>query len=150
MKRDLVHIEKISPDIVVEWRILKADDEGWSSSRCLYAYITTNKKEILYIGKAWGVTVKGRWNRASKENFWNDLERKRGIFEHLVLLGNVTLSYSGRLTSELLVDIETLLIMGEQPWGNIQSKQSRIPRPGLVVECAGVWPGQARFYADNA
>jgi hypothetical protein len=149
MENDIVRIKNISPDIIVKWRLLQPDDEGWLSSQCLYAYITVDKKEILYIGKAWGVSVRGRWNRASKENFWDDLERKRRIFNHLVLLGKLTITYSGRLTSKLLADTESLLIMGEQPWGNIQSRKSRIKRPGLIVKCEGEWPGKVRFYKDN-
>lgn len=139
----------IKPDVTIQWRLLQPADEGWARLRCLYAYITTNKKEILYIGKAWGVTVKGRWNRAGKEHFWNDLEKKREIYKHLVLIGDVTLSTDSRLTSQLLADIESLLIMDEQPWGNIQSKHSRIPRPGLIVNCSGQWPGKVKDYKDN-
>lgn len=149
MKKDIVRIKNISPDIIIQWRLLQPNDEGWSSLRCLYAYITTSKKEILYIGKAWSVTVRDRWNRASKDNFWNDIERERRIFKHLVLIGHITLSYSGRLTPKLLADIESLLIMGEQPWGNIQSRESRIARPGLIVKCEGKWPGKVRYYKDN-
>jgi len=44
-------------------------------------------REILYIGKSWGVTVRGRWNRTAKEGFWDDLETERGIHEHRVLFG---------------------------------------------------------------
>ncbi len=137
------------PDVLVRWRFLNPDDEGWKSIQCLYAYLSPDKKEILYIGKAWGVTVQARWNQAGKENFWTDLEKKRKIFEHLALLGNVTLTYKGRLTEKLLADIESLLIMGEQPWGNIQSMKSRISRSGLIVKCEGRWPGKAKFYKDN-
>ena len=143
-------MKTISPDIIVRWHFLSPEDPGWKSMRCLYAYVAPNKKEILYIGKCWGVTVKARWVRTAKESFWNDLERNRKIEEHFVLLGEVGLTYRRRLTNELLADVESLLIMGEQPWGNIQCKESRIPRPGLVVRCAGSWPGKARFYKDNA
>ena len=47
--------------------------------RCLYAYVAPNKKEILYIGKSWGVTVRGRWGRDAKSSFWDDLEKERKI-----------------------------------------------------------------------
>ncbi len=106
-------------------------------------------REILYIGKAWGVTVRGRWNRVAKQAFWTDLEKKRGIYKHRPLLGEVRLNYAGRLSSQLLADVESLLIRAEQPWGNIQSKAQRTPRPGLSVHCAGRWPGQARAYLDK-
>lgn len=147
---EVERMKTISSDITVQWHFLAPDDPGWKSMRCLYAYVAPNKKEILYIGKSWGVTVKARWNRTAKEDFWNDLERKRKIRKHFALLGEVDLTHRVRLTKELLADVESLLILGEQPWGNIQSKLSRIPRPGLVVECSGSWPGQARFYKDNA
>lgn len=139
----------ISPHAIVQWRILTPQDEGWKSLRCLYAYLSHDQKEILYIGKAWGVSVRGRWNRAGKMRFWDDLENKRKIIKHLVLLGIVELTYSGRLTETLLMDIESLFIMGEQPWGNIQCKNSRIHRPGLIIKCEGTWPGKAKFYKDS-
>ncbi len=142
-------MNKIFPDAVVRWRFLRPEDEGWKSLQCLYAYLAPNKKEILYIGKAWGVTARARWNRAGKENFWHDLEKQRKIFKHFVLLGNVNLTYRGQLTEKLLADIESLLIMGEKPWGNILSKKSRISRPGLIVKCEGEWPGKVKFYIDN-
>ena len=147
---DVTRMKTISPDIIVRWRFLSSEDPDWRSTRRLYAYVAPNKKKILYIGKAWSVTVKGRWERYAKSDFWDDLEKKQKINKHFVLLGEVSLTYSGRLTKELLADIESLLIMAEQPWGNIQSKQSRIARPGLIIECSGSWPGKARFYKDNA
>ncbi len=143
-------MKSISPDIIVLWRFLPLADPDWESVRCLYAYLAPDGKEILYIGKSWSVTVKGRWNRDAKYGFWDDLEKKRKIKRHGVLLGEVSLTYNGRLTTKLLADTESLLITAEQPWGNIQSKQSRIARPGLTIECSGKWPGQAKFYQDNA
>lgn len=140
----------ISPDITIRWHPLTADHEGWKTKRCLYAYLAPRTNEILYIGKAWGVTVRGRWSRTAKENFWKDLERERGIRAHSPLFGEVELHYPGNLSSKLLADIESLLIAAEQPWGNIQSRNSRIARPGLAVKCIGRWPGRARIYVDNA
>ena len=143
-------MKTISPDIIVRWRCLPPEDPHWQSMRCLYAYVAPDKKEILYIGKSWGVSVRGRWGREAKSGFWDDLEKKRKIKKHIALLSEVSLTYSGILTEKLLADIESLLIIGEQPWGNIQNKKSRIGRPGLIVKCSGSWPGQARFYQDNA
>lgn len=141
---------KVSPAVTVQWHALSAEHFGWNALRCLYAYLAPDKREILYIGKAWGVTVRGRWNRTAKEAFWKDLEKQRGIRKHCPLVGEVQLNYSGRLSSALLADVESLLIVAEQPWGNIQSKNSRTVRPGLAVECVGQWPGRARVYVDNA
>ncbi|MGH8322034.1 MAG: hypothetical protein ACRESI_08775 [Gammaproteobacteria bacterium] len=146
---DIRQVESITPAIIVRWHFLAPKDSDWQSIRCLYAYVAPNKKEILYIGKSWGVTVKRRWVRDAKRNFWNDLEKNRKIKNHFVLLGDLALTYGGRLTEMLLADVESLLIICEQPWGNIQSKQSRIARHGLIVQCSGSWPGQAKFYQDN-
>lgn len=140
---------KPPPNITVIWRALATDDCGWDAMRCLYAYVAPNKHEILYIGKAWGVTVRGRWIRAAKEHFWDDLENKREIFKHRVFYGEILLNYRGRLSSELLADVESLLISHEHPWGNIQSRNSRICRPGLVVECVGQWAGRRSIYLDE-
>lgn len=131
----------IHTDIKVIWDQLTENHPAWAARRCLYAYIIPDMREILYIGKAWGVTVRGRWSRVAKERFWEDLERQRGIYQHRVLFGDVRLNYAGHLSSQLLSDIESLLIIAEQPWGNIQSRNSRIARPGLSVQCMGNWPG---------
>lgn len=143
-------VMKLRADIKVTWHQLNDEHPAWSARRCLYAYIAPKTREILYIGKAWGVTVRGRWCRAAKERFWDDLERERGIYKHGALFGDVQLGYPGRLSSKLLADIESLLIFAEQPWGNIQSKNSRITRPGLSVECKGAWLGCSKIYVDNA
>jgi hypothetical protein len=92
--------------------------------------------------------VRARWHRFAKEGFWNDLEKHRKIKNHYTLLGEVNLAYKGRLTDQLLADVESLLILTEQPWGNIQSKQSRISRHGLVVQCSGTWPSRQEVYSD--
>lgn len=127
---------KISPDVTVRWQSLSEQHPGWDALGCLYAYLTPDMREILYIGKAWGVTVRRRWNRTAKENFWKDLEKQRGIRKHCPLLGEVKLNYAGRLSSALLKDVESLLIIAEQPWGNIQNRIRRAVRPGLSVECS--------------
>jgi hypothetical protein len=65
----------------VKWRYIRVDDDpAWDWSRVLYSYLDPAGKEILYIGKAVGTTVRGRWNRSAKENFWDDLEEERGIY----------------------------------------------------------------------
>ena len=140
----------VCSDIAIRWSFLTPEDSDWQSKRCLYAYVASSKKEILYIGKSWGVTVKGRWRRDAKANFWEDLEDDRGIHNHFAMIGQLDLNYAGRLTEKLLADVESLLIRAELPWGNIQSRESRITRPGMIVECSGSWPGLAKFYKDNA
>jgi hypothetical protein len=52
-----------------------------------------------------------------------------------------------RLSSPLLADAESLLIMRLDPFGNIQSRATRIERPGLRVHCEGAWPfKRGRFH----
>lgn len=135
--------------IDIEWDFLEDDDDRWQSLRCLYAYVAPDKEEILYVGKSWGVTVRSRWNRSGKENFWDDLEEKRGIKTHYVLLGELFLDEGKRLTSQLLADVESLLIINEKPWGNIQSVNSRIKRTGMVVNCNEKWPSSRKYYIDE-
>lgn len=136
-------------DAYVHWRFLKPDDAGWSQIRCLYAYLAPRTREVLYIGKAWGVTVRARWNRSGKYDFWDDLEKQRGIRTHAPLLGEIALPRRHRMTHELLCDIESLLIQQVQPWGNIQSRVSRISRPDFTVACRGSWPGRRRVFRDE-
>ncbi|TAK42932.1 MAG: hypothetical protein EPO27_15935 [Betaproteobacteria bacterium] len=136
--------------IQVHWRYLKpSGDDGWRQIRCLYAYLAPRTREILYIGKAWGATVRERWRRTGKYAFWDDLEKERGIRAHYTLLGDIALPANERLTRELVADIESLLIQRVQPWGNIQCRSSRIPRPGMEVGCHGRWPLQRSQYIDR-
>lgn len=135
--------------VEIHWQYLDEDHKGWRQARCLYAYIAPDQTEILYIGKSWGTTVRERWSRSGKAQFWDDLERQRGIWEHCPLIGEVALGNGRRLTHELICDIESLLIHHLQPWGNIQSRSSRISRPGLSVVCMGDWPLSKREYLDD-
>ena len=133
-------------NVKVVWSILSDDDDRWNTIRCLYAYLAPNEKEILYIGKSWGDSVRQRWNRSGKEKFWDDLEEQRGIKSHIALIGEVALEKDRRLSDQLLADIESLLIFKENPWGNIQSTNSRTSRPGMFVECSGQWPSKKMYY----
>lgn len=132
----------------IHWMNVSDYDELWHIYRGLYAYTTINGKEILYIGKVDGTTIRQRWRRSGKKNFWNDLEQQRGIHKHMVFVGEIELPVSARLTRELLADIESLLIKRLTPWGNIQSRLTRISRPGLRVYCRGDWPLNKSQFAD--
>lgn len=145
--RGVLYVRTMS--VEVYWQFLTDGHDGWDQVRCLYAYLAPTKPEILYIGRSWGVTVRQRWNRSGKEHFWDDLEKQRKIKKHRALLGEVALSDGQRLSHELLCDIESLLIQEVQPWGNIQSRHSRISRPGLVVACKGKWPARQKLYRDE-
>ena len=135
--------------IEVEWKALKEEDPRWNYSRCLYAYLAPNGNEILYIGKAWGTSVRNRRSWSSKKEFWKDLKKQRGIKHHVPLIGQIYLRKGVRLTRQLLADVESLLIQIEKPWGNIQSRDTRIRRPGMQVKCAGEWPSRRKIYRDK-
>lgn len=136
--------------VEIRWREIGRDaDLAWRYSRVLYAYLDPSGKEILYIGKADGTTVRQRWTRSAKEGFWDDLERELGILEHLVFVGEPFLGAGTRLTRDLLADIESLLINRIKPWGNVASRRSRISRPGLVVRCLGDWLHPRRVFRDR-
>jgi hypothetical protein len=134
--------------VEVHWQFLTEGHDGWNQVRCLYAYLAPIKPEVLYIGKSWGVSVRQRWSRSGKEHFWDDLEKQRKIKSHRALLGEVALLDGQRFSHQLLCDIESLLIQSIQPWGNIQSRSSRIERPGLIVSCKGKWPGRKKIFRD--
>jgi hypothetical protein len=137
--------------VTVHWSAVRPSlkDQQWGKTRCLYAYVAPDKRELLYIGKADGKTVRDRWLRSAKEEFWEELEKQRGIRQHAVIVGDVKIENGRRLSRELLADIESLLITRLKPWGNIQSMKSRISRPGLRVRCEGAWPHERRAFADR-
>jgi hypothetical protein len=64
------------------------------------------------------------------------------ILEVGSVVGDVGLMAGGRLTQELLADLESLLIRWEQPWANIQGRRTEFLRPGMVVRCTGPSPGR--------
>lgn len=136
--------------ILIRWSAIGGKaDPMWRWSGVLYSYIAPGGKEILYIGKADGATstVRSRWNADDKAGFWRELERERGIFKHAVVVGAIDVGIGGRLTRELLADLESLLIKWEQPWGNIQGRRVRnVFRPGMEVRCSGGWPGRKHYW----
>jgi hypothetical protein len=133
--------------VKVHWHMIDPNHPIGNAVRCLYAYLDPESHEILYVGKAWGKSVRER--RIEKQSFWRVLETERGIYKHVALIGVPELEQGGRLTKELLADIESLLIIHEQPCGNKQCRKSRIRRPGLVVHCLGAWPGAPTTYVDD-
>jgi hypothetical protein len=141
-------MDRIRLDVSVQWRSLKEDDEDLDLTGCLYALLDRDTREICYIGKASRASVAERLQCRSKDAVWERLA-KVGNEGCYVLLGELTLHTYWRLTDALLSDVESLLIMAEQPTGNKQSKLSRIDRQGLSVECSGRWPGRATHYIDG-
>ena len=139
--------------VTVTWSEVQGDDDPqWTNNCGLYAYLTPDWQEILYIGKVDGCTVRRRWNAPDKTAFWRDLERKRQIFKHILIFGEIELDvtdvFTPRLTRQKIADIESLLIHEVQPWGNVAAKSSRISRTGMIVTCAGTWPLEERIYLD--
>ena len=132
----------------VIWRFINERDPLWQLKKGLYAYFCPESHEILYIGKVDGTTVRQRWNRSAKADFWKDLEDQRGILKHAILVGKIGLPPFKRLTIELLRDIESLLILELKPWGNIQSRNSRISRKSFIVNCLGDWPLARKLFQD--
>jgi len=135
--------------VTVRWRIASGDSDLWDYRRVLYAYFAADDKEILYIGKADRQTVRERRTRSAKKNFWDDLEKERNIYETIARVGEIYLVERRKLSRELLLDVESLLIKRLRPWGNILSRSSRISRPGLRVRCEGDWPLERREFYDT-
>lgn len=132
----------------VRWRTASEDSDLWDYRRVLYAYFDVDDKEVLYIGKADRQTVRERRTRSAKKNFWDDLEKERNIYKTIVRVGEIRLEEGHKLSRELLLDAESLLIKRLRPWGNIQSRSTRILRPGLRVRCEGDWPLNRREFHD--
>jgi hypothetical protein len=133
----------------VDWIRLRPEYENlWHVRRAVYAYTTKDFSEFLYIGKATSTTVAQRWAAPDKQKLWRDLEQQRNIFGHQLLIGHMPVEPGLRLSMELLADIESLLIYRLQPWGNIQSQNSRISRPGMTIRCRGDWPHHQKVFRD--
>lgn len=134
--------------VSVEWRHAVPMSTAWRATRVLYAYVHPATQQVLYIGKADGRTVGERFDAQDKDVLKRHL-RARGLTGVHVFVGVLSLPVGRRLSRELLVDIEGLLIMSIQPPGNVQSKKTRIRRPGLRVRCTGAWPLSNRLFVDG-
>ena len=127
--------------IEVQWTFLDHDRPPlWADCFCLYAYLHPEHDGLLYVGKAEYSTVPERLHGDHKAELFDDIYHEYEIEQVRVLHGELLLEEGHRRSSELLGDVESLLIMRLQPFGNIQSRSSRIMRPGLRVECTGDWP----------
>lgn len=137
-----------SMGIKVEWVYTGSDEESLGFSRVLYAYLHPESSDILYLGKAEYCTVKERLYGRHKEAIFSDIVNDLKVSEIHAIVGLLHLPPKKRFSSELLSDVESLLIMAVQPTYNRQSRQSRISRPGLVVNCAGDWPLSINVFKD--
>jgi hypothetical protein len=60
--------------VKIKWSAILGDgDARWQNSCGLYAYVTPNWDEMLYIGKVYGCSVKQRWRAPDKMVLWRYL-----------------------------------------------------------------------------
>jgi hypothetical protein len=167
----------MTPDVEIEWRQVESlpprpgildrlrgyihredvgcvefeDGDPWMTTRVLYAYLDPEDGEIMYVGKAWSTTVYDRFVASDKGDLWEHLEQEYGLVpdDLNIIVGFPKFPSKGRLTKELLADLESLLIYHIEPPGNIQSKHSRIGREGLVCICTGDWLQKRKTFVDE-
>ena len=135
--------------IDIVWKSIGEDDEELDLCRVLYAYVHPERNEILYIGKADQSSVKDRLRGEHKRSVFDYLEDEFGIEEMELIVGELRIPQGNRFSSELLADIESLLIYELSPPANIQAISTRISRPGLVVVCDGDWPCEYDEFTDQ-
>lgn len=114
----------------------------------VYAYLAPNRNEVLYIGKADYCSVGERARGVHKRRLYRWLVRHAGMHRIRVIVGLLYLPVGTRYSSQLLSDIESLLIAGLRPVGNIQNTQSRIARLGMALQMRGKWPLAVRKIVD--
>lgn len=135
-------------DVALDWHLLDGEDDPmWSDSRVLYALHDPHTDKLLYIGKADRTSVRRRFNCRSKDTIWEFLEEQYDVDDVLVRVAEVYTD--ARLTSELLADVETLLIKRLSPCCNIACTRSRVQRPGLRVQCGGDWSHERDCFVDR-
>lgn len=136
--------------VEVDWAHLKDRwDERWREGFGLYAYLHPDRDWLLYIGKCDFSNTRQRLHGTHKVRLFEDIRLEYGVErdELRKLHGRLILTDGHRRSSELLADVESLLIMRRHPFGNIQSTRRRIARPGLRVHCLGDWPfKRSRFH----
>jgi hypothetical protein len=138
----------MSLPIEIKWSYTGPDEENLDFSRVLYAYLHPGTKGILYIGKADRCSVYERLRGPHKEAIFSDISSDLRLSAIHAIVGLLFLPAKRRFSSELLTDVESLLIMELQPPYNTQSRQSRILRPGLAVRCSGEWPLRVARFKD--
>ncbi len=134
--------------VEIEWTPLEYDDPLWHDWLCLYAYTNAVDQQIVYLGKADYQTVGQRLHGTHKRQIYDFCERDLGINELDVLHGELIPEQGRRISSRLLADVESLLIMRLQPPCNVVCTRSRYMRPGLRVKCTGVWPDRRTGFHD--
>jgi hypothetical protein len=136
-------------DVWVHWAELQRErNRLWSANYCLYSYLHPERDWLLYVGKVGGSTVRQRLSGDHKQRLFRDFRKDYGIEGVRVLVGVLELEKGRYRTPELLADVESLLIIRLQPYGNISATKNRISRPGLRVHCVGDWPFKRASFRD--
>ena len=135
--------------VEVEWKGLEAGGSLWRDAHCLYAYVDADGERLLYVGKADFQTVRQRLGCRGKDDLFEYFRRGLRVDAFRVMHARPWLDEGRRLTSELLADVESLLILRLRPFGNVACTRSRISRPGLSVVCVGDWPFARRRFRDS-
>jgi len=134
--------------VPIEWINLVSPRDYW---RCLYAYIHPINKNVLYIGKAYRCSVRERLKGNHKEDIYDYIIDTFNIDKFKVLVGFPIIDDDHRISEELVSDLESLLILRLKPPANIINRHTRsIVRPGLKINCEGVWPHNRKNFIDRA
>ncbi|VAX34360.1 hypothetical protein MNBD_NITROSPIRAE03-1234 [hydrothermal vent metagenome] len=136
-------------EVNVYWEYTGHEEESIDYTRVLYAYLSRTSKKIQYIGKADYCSVSERMKGKHKESVFKYIQDELRLTEIFCIVGVLAIPEGRKYSSELLSDVESLLIKELQPSANIQSKGSRISRPGLVVNCLGDWPCKTDTFYDE-
>ena len=138
--------------VEVDWAFLDPTftDQRWAEDLSLYAYLHPARDWVLYIGKCDFSSPRERLYSRHKNRLFRDLWSQYGIAptEIRMLHGRLILPGGKRRTSQVLSDVESLLIQRWKPFGNIQSRATRIARSGMWVRCRGEWPFRRWQFRD--
>jgi hypothetical protein len=133
--------------VEVEWTELEAFGPLWRDARCLYA---GRRRRQAALRREGGLPDSApRLGCRGKDDLFEYFRRELGVDAFRVIHGRPWPDEGRRLTSELLADVESLLILRLRPFGNVACTRSRISRPGLSVVCAGDWPLARRQFRDS-
>lgn len=136
-------------EVEVNWKYVEDGTEELDFCRVLYAYIHPDGEDILYIGKADKCSVRERLDGRHKEEIFKYFEDELELQEMGLLVGELLLPEQRNYSSELLTDVESLLINKLDPCANISSTKTRISRPRLSVLCIGEWPDEEYEFFDE-
>lgn len=132
--------------IEIEWKTLLPDSEEWDHRHVLYAYLDPYTDQIIYLGMAWRRTVRQRFRDRDKNALRDFVLDELALDGVKVMVGSIWME--GRLTRQLLSDVESLLIKRLKPAGNNKCRSTRISRPGMRLECLEEWPHQRSRFID--